>query len=662
MLVTGVLTLHTMFVGAGSLGGIIHVPADVPTIQTAIEEAQPFDTIIVAPGTYHESVNFLNKAITVLSSEGATATIIDATGLSGSVVTCSSGEGQDTVLDGFTITGGTGTFIGPTRYGGGMLNYYSSPTVTNCTFSGNTANSGGGMCNYYSRPTVTGCTFVSNTPGRGGGMYNFSSDPTVSHCLFSGNTATVNDSYSGGGGMYNQSSSPTVTDCTFSGNTATSYGGAMYNSDSSPRVTNCSFSGNSAYNGGGFYNFGTSSPTVVDCAFAGNSACFAPFCDGAGGGINNNGGNPEVTRCTFIGNTAQHGGGMYNGHGSPTVTRCGFEGNIASGGGGGMYNNMHSPTTVRDCAFSENTAESGGGMFNNESNSTVTKCAFTGNTANSGGGMQNQQVISTSSATVINCTFSGNTADLYGGGMNNTGSRPTVANCTFSANTATSGGGLCGGGTVADCIFWRDSPNEIVNGSSALTIRFSDVHGGFPVGATNGGGNIYLDPLFVRLPNPGPDGTWDGVDDDYGDLRLRSGSPCINAGDPAFVASPGETDFDGHARVLCGRVDMGAYEFGIGDYDCDQTVDLIDFANWSACMTAPTGAELRISNSEERMTNLFDLLGVALPPIGNWQLQIGPGAPGSPLRFDNPCAAFDFDGDGDVDLRDFAGFELVLTP
>jgi len=41
-------------------------------------------------------------------------------------------------------------------------------------------------------------------------------------------------------------------------------------------------------------------------------------------------------------------------------------------------------------------------------------------------------------------------------------------------------------------------------------------------------------------------------------------------------------------RLLLGTVDIGAYEFGLGDYDCDQTVNLTDFANWEACMTDPT--------------------------------------------------------------------------
>jgi hypothetical protein len=111
MLVTGLLTLQTMFFGVGPLGGIIHVPADAPTIQSAIDEAHPFDTIIVAPGTYFEAIGFHGKVITVQSTNPndpsvVAATIINAGGL-GSVVTFSGGEDHvNTILDGFTITGG----------------------------------------------------------------------------------------------------------------------------------------------------------------------------------------------------------------------------------------------------------------------------------------------------------------------------------------------------------------------------------------------------------------------------------------------------------------------------------------------------------------------------------------------------------------------------
>jgi cysteine-rich repeat protein len=43
-------------------------------------------------------------------------------------------------------------------------------------------------------------------------------------------------------------------------------------------------------------------------------------------------------------------------------------------------------------------------------------------------------------------------------------------------------------------------------------------------------------------------------------VHLGPGSPARDAGDPAFVAAPGETDLDGAARVNGPRVDVGADE------------------------------------------------------------------------------------------------------
>jgi parallel beta-helix repeat protein len=94
------------------------------------------------------------------------------------------------------------------------------------------------MYNMYGSPTVTNCTFSGNYAGYGGGgMYNESgSNPKVINCTFSGNSAGVF-----GGGMYNgEYTDPTVTNCTFNGNSSTYYGGGMYNNDySDPTVTNC---------------------------------------------------------------------------------------------------------------------------------------------------------------------------------------------------------------------------------------------------------------------------------------------------------------------------------------------------------------------------------------------------------------------------------------
>jgi outer membrane protein assembly factor BamB len=68
--------------------------------------------------------------------------------------------------------------------------------------------------------------------------------------------------------------------------------------------------------------------------------------------------------------------------------------------------------------------------------------------------------------------------------------------------------------------------------------------------------------MFVREPNDGGDGWGVGDNDDFGDLHLRSGSPCINAGDSSIWPFPeGIVDMDGEPRIMGAVVDMGADEF-----------------------------------------------------------------------------------------------------
>ncbi|MHC4460696.1 MAG: right-handed parallel beta-helix repeat-containing protein [Planctomycetota bacterium] len=266
-------------------------------------------------------------------------------------VVTGSGTDSTAVLDGFTITGGNANGTEPHhhRHGSGMYNYIGSPTVTNCTFIGNSAWGGGGMHNRESSPTVTNCTFSGNSAlVPGGGMANHLSNSTLTNCTFSRNWA-----YCGSGMCNSWGSNATLTNCTFSGNLATGYGGGMLNYSSGSTVTNCTFSGNSAGNyGGGMFNH-VASTTLTNCTFASNSGS-------VGGGMYNYDGNLTVSNCTFSGNSSRYsGGGMYNDYSGPTLTNCTFTGNSANGNGGGMYNNLNSNLTVTNCILWRNTATNG---------------------------------------------------------------------------------------------------------------------------------------------------------------------------------------------------------------------------------------------------------------------------------------------------------------
>jgi hypothetical protein len=92
-----------------------------------------------------------------------------------------------------------------------------------------------------------------------------------------------------------------------------------------------------------------------------------------------------------------------------------------------------------------------------------------------------------------------------------------------------------------------------------------------------GDGNIDADPCFVELGYWDVNGVW--VEGDY---HLLPNSPCIDAGDPDYVAGPNETDLDGKPRVMGGRVDMGAYEAPIPAEAgiLPKTINLASKGNW----------------------------------------------------------------------------------
>ena len=161
---------------------------DFTDIQAAVEAAADQDTVLVKPGEYvvAESISFQGKTLTLKGESGPVETTIRMTGRD-SVVVFDNGEGEAAVLEGFTLTGGRGRRA---RLGGGVYCEESSPTLRNCTITGNTAGWGGGvLCNKNSSPTIVNCTITGNFAGESGaGVYAVSnSSPSLNNCIVWGN-------------------------------------------------------------------------------------------------------------------------------------------------------------------------------------------------------------------------------------------------------------------------------------------------------------------------------------------------------------------------------------------------------------------------------------------------------------------------------------------
>jgi len=193
------------------------------------------------------------------------------------VIAVNIAEGTGTILDGFTITGGTAdvnveyiTIDGRNIFrgsGGGIYNTFSSPILTNLIITGNKAESeGGGIFSYSSSPIVNNVTFTDNKGHFGGGMYNGNSSSSILTNVF----FTRNEAGSDGGGIFNFSSSTlTLTNATLAGNTASGYiGGGIHNLNASLNLHNSIVYGNTSQVGTDGDNIGNEGDYTLDYTYS----------------------------------------------------------------------------------------------------------------------------------------------------------------------------------------------------------------------------------------------------------------------------------------------------------------------------------------------------------------------------------------------------------
>lgn len=305
---SGMLYEFTTIPDAGNL----YVPADYATIQGAIDHCWDGDTVWVADGTYtgtgNRDIDFEGKAITVRSENGPEACVIDCQGSEGDLHRAfyfHNRETADSVLDGFTITGGfqEGDYTnGTICLGGGILCNASSPTIKNCVFRSNTATYGGGLHNLNGgKITLTNCVFVENSAQRGAGVSNDESTLEAVDCLFSRNVAA---SYYGGLFSGWENSRVTLTRCIFTENVAGYGAGGLGVSGPSSIITNCEFIGNTSigddWSRGAAIQTSRSNISIQNCLFSGNRG-------NSYGAIYQYQGQIDLMNCTFAGNTASDG-------------------------------------------------------------------------------------------------------------------------------------------------------------------------------------------------------------------------------------------------------------------------------------------------------------------------------------------------------------------
>ncbi len=334
-----------------ALGGNsdITVPDKYPTIQEAIDAAEDGDEIIVDVGVYRENLDFRGKNITLRSTdpddlEIVDSTIIDGTN-SGAVVSFRSGENEEAVLNGFTIT----------RGGGLLISGGSSPVIKNNNIEDNSAEVGAGIAIFDSSPTILNNTITNNNGFWGGGLHIEESSPLVE-----GNYIHRNRADFGSGVVIYSNSSPAMINNTISENSADQLGGGMaiagksvpslegniildnsaerggglYIEDSEPVVENNTISGNQAARGGGLFlaNSLSTALMIIGNEVADNIAVFA------GGGLYMENSSPTLEDNIFIDNISERlGGGLAVSNSAPVLFRNVFENNIAedveSGGG-----------------------------------------------------------------------------------------------------------------------------------------------------------------------------------------------------------------------------------------------------------------------------------------------------------------------------------------
>lgn len=270
------------------------------TPAAALAVASDGDEIWVASGTYEGAVLINNRQVQFVGGFSGTESSLDervlgsnetiltlASGQTGAVVRIAGTPSSSTVVDGFTITGGTPAGASP--YAGGLAFDFGSPIIRNNRFVSNSAQNYGGAITFYEgSPLIEYNTFIENQSvgGSGGGsqagssggaVWAYGGSATYQFNTFLGNSATDSGMFANGdgGAIWQYEGTLTLIGNTFEGNQAATNGGAVWHYEGTMVATGNVFVGNTATSdaGGGIWGYSTNM-WVANNTFVSNSSVF----------------------------------------------------------------------------------------------------------------------------------------------------------------------------------------------------------------------------------------------------------------------------------------------------------------------------------------------------------------------------------------------------
>jgi hypothetical protein len=201
---------------------------DAPTVQAGIDSAQAGDVVLVGPGTYYENLLIDRVNIHLKSQSGPEVTILDGSARDSSVVTIRGGLTNETVIEGFTVTGGSGTYYG---YGGGISSVDAAPIIRGNIIRDNVVPTRGGGISLNSKPPLPLVVIEDNIIENNYSVRNAGGLNIAGSCIVQRNVFRANQTERGdGAGLYHLYGDHQliIRENQFLGNIAGDHGGGIY--------------------------------------------------------------------------------------------------------------------------------------------------------------------------------------------------------------------------------------------------------------------------------------------------------------------------------------------------------------------------------------------------------------------------------------------------